>query len=79
MKTPQVKPEWKTGIYIGNGVVATPKEMEREDMLRELWEREEYHLFTDLIMIARKDFYSRHDTMTDDEITLKYQQVIGGF
>ena len=22
MKTPQVKPEWATGIYIGNGVVA---------------------------------------------------------
>ena len=53
--------------------------MKREHMLRELWEREEYHLFTDLIMIARKDFYLRHETMTDDEITLKYQQVIGGF
>ena len=25
MKTPQVKPNWATGIYIGNGVVATPK------------------------------------------------------
>ena len=25
MKTPQVKPDWATGIYIGNGVVATPK------------------------------------------------------
>ena len=24
MKTPQVKPDWKTGIYIGNGVVAVP-------------------------------------------------------
>ena len=24
-QTPQVKPDWKTGIYIGNGVVATPK------------------------------------------------------
>jgi|TARA_B110000285_G_C15074218_1_gene589749 hypothetical protein len=24
MKTPQVKPDWETGIYIGNGVVATP-------------------------------------------------------
>ena len=23
-KTPQVKPDWATGIYIGNGVVATP-------------------------------------------------------
>ena len=22
MKTPQVKPSWETGIYIGNGVVA---------------------------------------------------------
>ena len=22
MKTPQVKPDWNTGIYIGNGVVA---------------------------------------------------------
>ena len=27
MKTPQVKPEWNTGIYIGDGVVATPKPM----------------------------------------------------
>jgi len=24
MKTPQLKPDWETGIYIGNGVVATP-------------------------------------------------------
>ena len=24
MKTPQIKPDWETGIYIGNGVVATP-------------------------------------------------------
>ena len=24
-KTPQVKPDWNTGIYTGNGVVATPK------------------------------------------------------
>ena len=24
-KTPQVKPDWDTGIYIGDGVVATPK------------------------------------------------------
>ena len=24
MKTPQVTPPWSTGIYIGNGVVATP-------------------------------------------------------
>ena len=24
-KTPQVKPDWNTGIYIGGGVVATPK------------------------------------------------------
>ena len=23
-KTPQIKPDWETGIYIGNGVVATP-------------------------------------------------------
>ena len=30
MKTPQVKPDWPTGIYIGNGVIAqkpmTPKQ-----------------------------------------------------
>ena len=25
MKTPQVTPDWNTGIYIGNGVVATQK------------------------------------------------------
>ncbi len=25
-KTPQVKPDWATGIYIGNGVVAKPQE-----------------------------------------------------
>lgn len=24
-KVPQVKPDWATGIYIGNGVVAKPK------------------------------------------------------
>ena len=27
MKTPQIKPEWNTGIYIGDDVVATPKPM----------------------------------------------------
>lgn len=26
MKTPQVKPDWQTGIYIGNGVVAVPRQ-----------------------------------------------------
>ena len=25
MPTPQVKPDWNTGIYIGNGTIATPK------------------------------------------------------
>lgn len=30
MKTPQVKPEWSTGIYIGDGVVAV-KEKEKEE------------------------------------------------
>ena len=25
MKTPQIKPNWNTGIYIGNGVIAKPK------------------------------------------------------
>ena len=31
MKTPQVKPDWNTGIYIGNGVVATqPKARDTE-------------------------------------------------
>ena len=29
VKTPQIKPAWKTGIYIGNGVVAV-KEKEKE-------------------------------------------------
>jgi len=24
-KTPQIKPDWKTGVYIGNGVVAIQK------------------------------------------------------
>tara|TARA_R110000765_G_scaffold11789_1_gene37139 strand:+ start:1403 stop:1663 length:261 start_codon:yes stop_codon:yes gene_type:complete len=24
MKTPQVTPDWKSGIYIGNGTIATP-------------------------------------------------------
>jgi|SaaInlV_100m_DNA_2_1039680.scaffolds.fasta_scaffold242361_2 hypothetical protein len=28
MKTPQIKPEWNTGIYIGNGVIAVePKQI----------------------------------------------------
>ena len=26
-KTPQVKPDWNTGIYIGDGVVAAPRPM----------------------------------------------------
>ena len=25
VKTPQIKPDWNTGIYIGDGVVAKPK------------------------------------------------------
>ena len=25
MKIPQIKPDWNTGIYIGNGVIAKPK------------------------------------------------------
>jgi len=25
-KTPQVKPDWNTGIYVGNGVVAEQKQ-----------------------------------------------------
>jgi len=29
-KTPQVKPDWKTGIYIGDGVIAV-KEKEKEE------------------------------------------------
>ena len=28
MRVPQVTPSWATGIYIGNGVVATPKKVE---------------------------------------------------
>ena len=27
MPTPQVKPNWNTGIYIGNGTIATPKKV----------------------------------------------------
>ena len=27
VKTPQVKPDWNTGIYIGDGVVAAPRPM----------------------------------------------------
>ena len=27
VKTPQVKPDWNTGIYIGNGVVAASRPM----------------------------------------------------
>ena len=34
-KTPQVKPEWSTGIYIGEGVVATPKEDYPDDWYEE--------------------------------------------
>jgi hypothetical protein len=31
MKTPQVEPDWATGIYIGNGVVATQTRMTDEN------------------------------------------------
>jgi len=30
-KTAQVTPEWRTGIYVGNGVVATPQAYEPTD------------------------------------------------
>ena len=32
MKTPQIKPDWETGIYIGNGVVATQTRMTDEQL-----------------------------------------------
>ena len=34
MKKPQVKPEWSTGIYIGNGVVAKPNKPEEGKQYR---------------------------------------------
>ena len=34
MRTPQVKPEWSTGIYIGNGVVAKPNKQEEGKQYR---------------------------------------------
>ena len=34
MKTPQVTPAWNTGIYIGNGVVAS--ELDRENLIDEV-------------------------------------------
>jgi len=33
MKTPQVTPEWRTGIYIGNGTVATASGLDRENLV----------------------------------------------
>ena len=35
-KTPQVKPDWNTGIYIGNGVVAEPKPIMKQQQLDDL-------------------------------------------
>ena len=32
MKTPQVEPSWATGIYIGNGVVATQTRMTDDEL-----------------------------------------------
>ena len=34
MKTPQITPPWKTGIYIGNGVVAEQEEAEIQEQSR---------------------------------------------
>ena len=34
MKTPQIIPPWKTGIYIGNGVVAEQEEAEIQKQSR---------------------------------------------
>jgi hypothetical protein len=34
MKTPQIIPPWKTGIYIGNGVVAEQEETEIQEQSR---------------------------------------------
>ena len=33
MKTPQVTPAWNTGIYIGNGTVATASGLDRENLI----------------------------------------------
>ena len=33
MKTPQVTPDWSTGIYIGNGTVATASGLDRENLI----------------------------------------------
>ena len=33
IKTPQVTPDWRTGIYIGNGVVATASDLDRENLI----------------------------------------------
>ena len=38
MKTPQIKPDWKTGIYIGNGVVATPTKRDKTMTSKQLRE-----------------------------------------
>jgi hypothetical protein len=34
MKTPQVKPDWNTGIYIGDGVVAVKEKFEKRAKCR---------------------------------------------
>ena len=43
MKIPQVKPDWNTGIYIGNGVVAKEPTDEISQM------QKEYVFFTDML------------------------------
>ena len=43
MKIPQVKPDWNTGIYIGNGVVAK----EPTDEIAQM--QEQYKFFTDML------------------------------
>ena len=36
-KTPQVKPDWNTGIYIGDGVVAAPLTDEDKEISKKDW------------------------------------------
>lgn len=40
-KTPQVKPDWNTGIYIGDGVVAAPRPYHEwtHDEIRDYYDR----------------------------------------
>ena len=82
MKTPQIPPPWKTGIYTGNGVVATEPTL--AEFNNPAWQettlQEVLNIFTDnhqynLEMVPFfSDYLAKHCTDLDTQKWLVYDQ-----